>query len=329
MAPTDTSAVRRAPLPVTVIGGYLGAGKTTLVNHLLRTAGGMRLAVLVNDFGEVSIDADLIESADDNLLKLTGGCVCCSIGNDMIATLAEIGNRFQDIDHVVLETSGVAMPGVVAATVALAPDVRRDAVIVVADALNGAQWLDDPYIGDTISRQLGAADLLVISKQELVSADTAQAFAERMTALAPAAPMLGANALPGAPALLGAAMPRAASNPPARTFTTGPIGSAKPIHLSVALQCADAVEPQAVADVLSQPNASVLRVKGLLRASDGSCWLLQRAGRRSTLTPHVGNAPAISQIVIIGTAADHWLEPLTNALQKLGLIRVGAQLRNG
>ncbi len=324
-----TGAVRRAPLPVTVIGGYLGAGKTTLVNHLLRTAGGMRLAVLVNDFGEISIDADLIESADDNLLKLAGGCVCCSIGNDMIATLADIGNRFQDIDHVVLETSGVAMPGVVAATVALAPGVRRDAVIVVADALNGTQWLDDRYIGDTLSRQIGAADLLVISKQELVSRDIARTFVNRVSALAPAAPRLAADALPDAPALLGAALSGAAPDPKTRTFHTGPIGSANPAYISVALQCTDALDPQAVADLLSQPNASVLRAKGLLRASDGSCWLLQRAGRRSTLTPHVGKAPAISQIVIIGTAADHWLEPLTNALQKLGLIRVGAQLRNG
>ncbi|MDA0225683.1 MAG: GTP-binding protein, partial [Proteobacteria bacterium] len=72
----------RAPLPLTIIGGYLGAGKTTLVNHLLRNAEGRRLAVLVNDFGDLPIDADLIASRDGNLLAIAGGCVCCSFGSD-------------------------------------------------------------------------------------------------------------------------------------------------------------------------------------------------------------------------------------------------------
>ncbi len=74
-------------LPVTVIGGYLGAGKTTLINHLLRQAGGMRLAVLVNDFGELPIDADLIESQDGDIISITGGCMCCAYGSDLMVAL--------------------------------------------------------------------------------------------------------------------------------------------------------------------------------------------------------------------------------------------------
>ena len=77
-------------LPVTVIGGYLGAGKTTLINHLLRNANGLRLAVLVNEFGELSIDADLIEAEEDGLMSISGGCVCCAYGNDMIGVLEDI-----------------------------------------------------------------------------------------------------------------------------------------------------------------------------------------------------------------------------------------------
>ena len=82
-----------APLPVTVIGGYLGAGKTTLVNHLLRQAGGRRLAVLVNDFGELPLDADLIEADDGEVLSLAGGCICCSFGNDLMAALMQLPAR--------------------------------------------------------------------------------------------------------------------------------------------------------------------------------------------------------------------------------------------
>ena len=77
-------------LPVTVIGGYLGAGKTTLVNHLLRNADGLRIAVLVNEFGTLPIDADLIEAQDDNVIAIAGGCVCCSYGNDLVMAMIEL-----------------------------------------------------------------------------------------------------------------------------------------------------------------------------------------------------------------------------------------------
>src|SRR5476651_1816327 len=79
-----------APIPVTLIGGYLGAGKTTLVNSLLRTAAGRRLAVLVNEFGALPIDADLIEARDDKLISISGGCICCSFGSDLLAALIEM-----------------------------------------------------------------------------------------------------------------------------------------------------------------------------------------------------------------------------------------------
>ena len=122
------------PIPVTVIGGYLGSGKTTLVNHLLRTAAGRRIAVLVNEFGALPIDADLIEARDDTMIKLSGGCVCCSYGSDMMAALMDIQQLRPAPDHVLLEASGVALPGAVAQSVELLSGCRLDSTVVLADA---------------------------------------------------------------------------------------------------------------------------------------------------------------------------------------------------
>ena len=106
-------------LPVTVIGGYLGAGKTTLVNQMLRQAGGVRIAVLVNEFGELPIDEDLIEAQDDDLISIAGGCICSSFGNDLIAALQQIAALQPCPDHIVIEASGVALPAAIANNVTL------------------------------------------------------------------------------------------------------------------------------------------------------------------------------------------------------------------
>jgi G3E family GTPase len=110
------------PIPVTLIGGYLGAGKTTLVNHLLRERGERRIAVLVNDFGELPIDDALIESRDGTLLQLAGGCVCCSFGSDLMAALQQMLALQPQPEHILIETSGVALPAAVARVLGLLPD---------------------------------------------------------------------------------------------------------------------------------------------------------------------------------------------------------------
>ena len=97
-------------LPVVLVGGFLGSGKTTLLNHLLRNTDGSRVAVLVNDFGDISIDASLIESAEENILHIAGGCMCCSYGNDLVAALRQISTKRDLFDRVLIETSGVSLP---------------------------------------------------------------------------------------------------------------------------------------------------------------------------------------------------------------------------
>ena len=151
------------PIPATVIGGYLGAGKTTLVNHLLRTADGLRLAVLVNEFGALPIDDDLIIAREDNLISLAGGCVCCSFGSDLMAALMDLSQLSPPPERVLIEASGVAMPGAIAASVDLLTAYKVDGVLVLADSETVRARADDPFMGDTIHRQLGEADLILLS----------------------------------------------------------------------------------------------------------------------------------------------------------------------
>ena len=156
-------------LPITIIGGYLGAGKTTLVNHLLRHADGLRLAILVNEFGELPIDEDLIEAQDDDIISIAGGCVCCSYGNDLTLALMDMVALDPPPDHVVLEASGVALPGAIAASVSLLQGYALDGIVVLTNAETIRDQASDTYVGDTIERQLNDADLVILNKTDLIT----------------------------------------------------------------------------------------------------------------------------------------------------------------
>ena len=166
-----------ASIAVVVLGGYLGAGKTTLVNHLLRTSD-QRTVVLVNDFGDLAIDPDLIESNDGDTLTLANGCVCCSLVDGFATALDEIRELEPRPERLVIETSGVADPGAVAAY-AHRRSYRLDLVVVLADAEQIEANLADRYVGETVSRQLGAGDVVVLNKVDLVDDTTSAEAAVR------------------------------------------------------------------------------------------------------------------------------------------------------
>lgn len=158
-------------LPLTVIGGFLGAGKTTLVNHWLREAKGRHIAVLVNDFGALNIDAALIAGSSGDTIALTNGCVCCQIGDDLSRALIQVlesGTRF---DAVVIEASGVSDPWRIAQMGMAAPELGLEGVIVLVDAAAARAQARDPLLADTLERQLRAADLVVINKVDSVTAE--------------------------------------------------------------------------------------------------------------------------------------------------------------
>ncbi len=176
-------------LPFTVIGGYLGAGKTTLLNHLLTSAGGLRVAALVNDFGSVNIDVDLIRRHDGDTINLANGCMCCSLVNGFAQAIGRIRDRAGDFDHVVIEASGVADPAKIAQYGQMY-ELPLDGIILVVDAEQVRTQATNKYVGDTVLRQFSQADLIILNKTDLVFAEALSSLRAWLAELAPATPLI-------------------------------------------------------------------------------------------------------------------------------------------
>ena len=157
-------------IPLTLISGYLGTGKTTLINNLLRTTK-KKIALLVNDFGDVNIDESLIEARTDSVLSIAGGCVCCSYGNELIETLESMNSNEILPDHIVLEASGIALPSKIIQTISLMDFLSFYGTVLLTDASRLRSQLNDLYISDTISLQIEQHDLLVLNKTDLLEED--------------------------------------------------------------------------------------------------------------------------------------------------------------
>jgi G3E family GTPase len=183
---------------VTLITGFLGAGKTTLVNELLRTPGPRRLGVLVNELGDVGIDGELMGEEADGVVELTSGCLCCSVRGELSDSLTSMARIEPPPDGIVVETTGLADPGPVIDTVAWLPDLLRlDALVTVADARTCLRLLDDPELGEA-RRQVELASTIVVSKSDLVDADALEDARGRLRALNPLAELhLGAREAAG------------------------------------------------------------------------------------------------------------------------------------
>ena len=151
----------------TVLGGYLGSGKTTVLNHVLQNSESRRLAVIVNDFGSINIDASLIATRGNDMMTLANGCICCSISGGFAEALVALAGHTPPPEHVIIETSGIADPAKVAHYGHMAP-YKLDGVVVVADAEAIRRRAEDKYVGATVLRQLRGADLIVLNKIDLV-----------------------------------------------------------------------------------------------------------------------------------------------------------------
>ena len=157
-------------VPVTILTGFLGAGKTTLLNRILNDDHGLRVAVLVNDFGAINIDAGLVVGVEDDVISLSNGCVCCQIRDDLVESMQEILNGPQRIEYVLLEASGVADPAGIYVTFNdpnLRDSIRLDSVTCVIDAEQIFAHPDYPHLLDLKLRQLGSADMVILNKVDL------------------------------------------------------------------------------------------------------------------------------------------------------------------
>lgn len=272
-------------IPLTVVGGFLGAGKTTLLNRLLGQSD-RRIAVLVNDFGSVEIDAELVRDRDSDTISLTNGCVCCGLSGELMFALAGLRDREDPPEHVVVEASGVGDPLAIV-RYAEVPGFRRDAIVVVADAETVRDRAGDPRIGERVAGPLRSSHLIVLSKTDLVSPDAlaeVRAWLRQIAPLAgiveavrgdvPADVLLGAHDRAQAPPAPAVARPAEAEHPPDHDHAAD--------YATWSWSGTGALDGHALAAALPELPQGVLRVKGFLhlREDPEHRYLLQLAGRR-------------------------------------------------
>jgi G3E family GTPase len=175
-----------AQTPVTVLTGYLGAGKTTLLNRILTETHGKRYAVIVNEFGEVGIDNDLIVNADEEIFEMNNGCICCSVRGDLIRILEGLMKRRGKFDGIIVETTGLADPAPVAQTFLVDDDVRRntklDAIVTVIDAKHLLGEIDQ---APEAQEQIAFADVVLLNKTDLVSEPDIKTIEARISSINP------------------------------------------------------------------------------------------------------------------------------------------------
>ncbi|MFT4091113.1 MAG: GTP-binding protein [Asticcacaulis sp.] len=174
--------------PVTVLTGYLGAGKTTLLNRILSENHGQKYAVIVNEFGEIGIDNDLIVGADEEVFEMNNGCVCCTVRGDLIRILSNLLKRKGRFDAIIVETTGLADPGPVAQTFFVDEDVKAKTYLDSVTALVDAKHFDQALSADrVVKEQIAFADHIILNKTDLVDGDTLNQIEARLKGLNPLA----------------------------------------------------------------------------------------------------------------------------------------------
>ena len=284
-------------IPYSVLGGYLGAGKTTLLNHILSGDHGRRIALLINDFGDINIDAGLIESQSDQQMNLTNGCICCTLTDGFFDALEDLQALDPPPEQIIVEASGVADVNRLA-NYGQSGSLELDAVIVIADAETIRAKASDKYVASTVRRQLAAADLIVVNKVDLVSNEALAATLEWLNEETGGIPLVTAERCRVPLDLLTQIEHRGALDG----------GDAHAHYARWSFSQDEAVDASKLHDFLNSLGPEVLRAKGWFRLTDGTGLEVQRVGRRLETRPKEP-APDRCQLVAIGL--EHELEPQT------------------
>ncbi|WP_426611141.1 CobW family GTP-binding protein [Bradyrhizobium sp. McL0616] len=284
------------PVPILLVTGFLGAGKTTVVNHLLAHADGRRIAAVVNDFGAINIDAELIAGASDGVVSLANGCICCSLEGDLLRTLSTLLRRDPPPEYIVIETSGVADPADIVRNL-LDPVILREApletVLCVMDAGSPPAALDDALMRS----QLRVADIVALSKLDLADEGAGARMREAIRALRSPAVVVDARhgEIPAA-LLFPAGVDRAPAprepgpkRPAEERFETLSWTSDQPLSLPRLQQAINRLAPK------------LARAKGLFETVEqpGRLMVFQFSGGRATLATGEVPAPGVPRARIV------------------------------
>ncbi len=283
------------PVPILLVAGFLGAGKTTVLNHVLAEAGGRRIAAVVNDFGAINIDAELIAGATDGVVSLSNGCICCSLEGDLLRTLAAILRRSPRPEAIVIETSGIADPADIVRNL-MDPVIWREApletVLCVLDATEGNR-LDDTLLRS----QLRAADIIALSKLDLADAAARDRVRAAASAINPRAIVVEAAQGRVPTDLLFPADPDAPLAP------RDP-GRARPVtdrFESIAWTSDRPVALRQLQAAIGRLSPKLARAKGFFETIErpGRQMLLQLAGGRAMLAPAGPVPPGLPPVRIV------------------------------
>lgn len=318
------------PIPVTILTGFLGAGKTTLLNRILNGKHGLKVAVLVNDFGAINIDAELVVGVESGVISLANGCVCCTIRDDLIETVMETIDRPEKPEYILLEASGVAEPSGIAMTFnnpRFRERIRLDSILCVVDA---EQVFAAPEMMELKMFQMACADMVILNKVDLVGRDQIGRIKEWLDsrfhryrlvetshAEVPLPVLLSVGRFD--PARLDAQLPEGRCTDPnchhahhghdhSRTFSTWSFETDRPLSL------------EALREAASRLPANIYRAKGVIYATDAPerRAVLQVVGRRVdiSLESAWGDRPPRTQIVAIGAPGAITGEALRDAFEQ-------------
>lgn len=311
-SPENDSAIEipKQGMPVTIITGFLGSGKTTLLNHILNNAQGLKVAVLVNEFGDINIDTQLLVSSDQTMVELSNGCICCTINESLVDAVYQVLEREERIDYLVIETTGLADPLPIMMTFVgteLKNLTRLDSVlgVVDAEAFGPAMLKHAVY-----ANQLAYSDVILLNKTDLVSDEKAAAVEEDIHLLKSDARILSCSLQSSSDLPLSAILDVGLTDVETYAlserelsdhlvsdhFVSMPFRSDRPFDFTKFEHF-----------LMQQLPENIFRAKGILWFQDQPHrYIFQLAGKRCSLSPDTKTRPTQNQLVFIG----HKLNPL-------------------